>query len=251
MSKFKYFKVSNNIKLRYLTNNFKRTIYIVFLHGFMSDLEGEKPRVLKKFCDKLKIGFLAVEYSGHGKSSGKFTDGNISKWSNQVKTVIKKKIKSKKFFLVGSSMGSWLSTLQFKYFKKQILGFIGIGSAPEFLQEVMWKKFSKKMKNKTIKDGIYNLKHGGYEYPITYQLIKDGRKNKVLNQKINTNIPITLFHGTKDEAIPVKFSRNLIKIFSSKNKKLVVVKNGDHSLFAFKYRKMILKELKNFIKSFS
>ena len=148
-------------------------------------------------------------------------------------------------------MGSWLSTLQFKYFKKQILGFIGIGSAPEFLQEVMWKKFSKKMKNKTIKDGIYNLKHGGYEYPITYQLIKDARKNKVLNQKINTNIPITLFHGTRDEAIPVKFSRNLIKIFSSKNKKLVVVKNGDHSLFAFKYRKIILKELKNFIKSFN
>ena len=99
MSKFKYFKVSNNIKLRYLTNNFKRSIYIVFLHGFMSDLEGEKPKVLRKFCDKLKIGFLAVEYSGHGKSSGKFTDGNISKWSNQVKTVIKKKLKVRNFFL--------------------------------------------------------------------------------------------------------------------------------------------------------
>ena len=115
----------------------------------------------------------------------------------------------------------------------------------------MWKKFSKKMKNKTIKDGIYNLKHGGYEYPITYQLIKDSRKNKVLNQRIITNIPITLFHGTKDEAIPLKFSRSLIKIFSSKNKKLVIVRNGDHSLFAVKYRKMILNELKNFIKRFS
>ena len=251
MTNFNFLKISKTKRIRYLKLHNKNATYIVFLHGFMSDLEGEKPKVLRKFCDKLKIGFLAVEYSGHGKSSGKFTDGNISKWSNQVKTVIKKKIKSKKFFLVGSSMGSWLSTLQFKYYKKQILGFIGIGSAPEFLQEVMWKKFSKKMKNKTIKDGIYNLKHGGYEYPINYQLIKDGRKNKVLNQKINTNIPITLFHGTKDEAIPVKFSRNLIKIFSSKNKKLVVVKNGDHSLFAFKYRKTILKELKNFIKSFS
>ena len=251
MKNFKYLKISNTKKLRYIVNYFQKNLYIIFLPGFMSDIDGKKPQAFKRYAVKKKLGYLAVEYSGHGKSSGKFTDGNISKWSNQVKTVIKKKIKSKKFFLVGSSMGSWLSILQFKYFKKQILGFIGIGSAPEFLQEVMWKKFSKKMKNKTIKDGIYNLKHGGYEYPITYQLIKDGRKNKVLNQKINTNIPITLFHGTRDEAIPVKFSRNLIKIFSSKNKKLVVVKNGDHSLFAFKYRKIILKELKNFIKSFN
>ena len=47
----------------------------------------------------------------------------------------------------------------------------------------MWKKFTKKMKNETIKKGIYHLKHGNYEYPITYQLIKDGRKNRVLKKK--------------------------------------------------------------------
>ena len=65
---------------------------------------------------------------------------------------------------------------QFKYFKKQIKGFLGIGSAPEFLENLMWKKFTKKMKAETNKNGVYNLKHGGYEYPITYQLIKDGKK---------------------------------------------------------------------------
>ena len=39
------------------------------------------------------------------------------------------------------------------------------------------------MKLETKNKGIYHLKHGGYEYPITYQLIKDGRKNKILNKK--------------------------------------------------------------------
>ncbi len=99
----------------------------------------------------LKLGFFAVEYSGHGKSSGKFTEGNISKWSNQVKYFIKKKIGNNKFILIGSSMGAWLSVLQFKFFHRQIRGFIGIGSAPEFLDKVMWKKFTKKMKRHTIK----------------------------------------------------------------------------------------------------
>ena len=237
MSKFKYLKISKSIKIRYLKNNFKKNPYVVFLHGFMSDLEGEKPKKLKKFCDKKRIGFLGIEYSGHGKSTGKFTNGNISKWSHQVKFTIKKIIKKNNFILVGSSMGSWISTKQFEYYKKQIKGFIGIGSAPEFLEKVMWKKFSKKMKKETIKNGVYNLKHGCFEYPITYQLIKDGRKNKVLNKKIYTKIPITLFHGSKDEAVSAVYSKKLIKIFKSAQKKVLIIKGGDHSLFNVKYQK--------------
>ena len=51
----------------------------------MSDLEGEKPKVFLKFAKKNKLGFLAIEYSGHGKSSGEFTNGNISKWTTETK----------------------------------------------------------------------------------------------------------------------------------------------------------------------
>ena len=243
MSKFKYLKISKSIKIRYLTNNFKKNLYVVFLHGFMSDLEGEKPKKLKKFCNKNKIGFLGIEYSGHGKSSGKFTNGNISKWSHQVKVVIKKIIKKNNFILVGSSMGSWISTKQFGYYKNQIKGFIGIGSAPEFLEKVMWKKFTKKMKKETIKKGIYNLKHGGYEYPITYQLIKDGRKNKILNKKIKLEIPVTMIHGSNDTTVPISLSRKVLKLFNNAKKKLLIIKNGDHSLFSKKLQKKIVREL--------
>ena len=59
------------------------------------------------------------------------------------------------------------------------------------------------MKNETISKGIYNLKHGNYEYPITYQLIKDGRKNKILNKKIKSKINVTMIHGSKDEVVPI------------------------------------------------
>ena len=140
-------------------------------------------------------------------------------------------------------MGAWVSLNQFKYFKKQIKGFLGIGSAPEFLEKIMWKKFTKKMKVETITKGIYHLKHGGYEYPITYQLIKDGKKNKILNKKINLKIPVTMIHGRKDTTVPVSFSRNVLKIFKNAKKKLVVIKNGDHSLFNKKLQKRIIKEL--------
>ena len=184
MTNFKYHKISKIKKIRYLSNYYKENLYIVFLHGFMSDIDGEKPKVFLKYAKKNKIGFLAVEYSGHGKSSGEFTKGNISKWTAETKIMIKKIVNKNDFILIGSSMGSWISLNQFKFFKKQIKGFLGIGSAPEFLEKIMWKKFTKKMKNETIKNGVYNLKHGGYEYPITHQLIKDGRKNRILHKKL-------------------------------------------------------------------
>ena len=243
MNKFKYLKISSTKKIRYLSNNYTKNLYIVFLPGFMSDLTGDKPKTLQKYCKKKKIGFLGLEYSGHGKSSGKFTNGNISKWTKEIQILIKKIVKKNDFILVGSSMGSWLSLNQFKYFQKQIKGFMGIGSAPEFLERLMWKKFTKKMKQETIIKGIYNLKHGDYEYPITYQLIKDGRKNKVFQKRFKAKINVTMIHGKKDEVVPVVYSRKILRLFKKAEKKLVIIKNGNHSLTNKKNLKKITLEL--------
>ena len=120
MKKFKFLSISKTKKLRYIDNYFKKKLYIVFLPGFMSDVEGEKPQTLKNFSIRNKLGFLALEYLGHGKSSGKFTQGNISIWTNNTKYMIKKIVKKNDFILVGSSMGAWIALNQFKYFKKQI-----------------------------------------------------------------------------------------------------------------------------------
>jgi len=244
MTQFKYHKVSKNTKIRFIYNIHKDAPFIVFLHGFMSDLEGKKPNAFLKFAKKNKLSFLALEYSGHGKSSGKFINGNITKWSNETSVLIKKFVKKKDFTIVGSSMGAWLALKQFQEFKNQIKGFLGIGSAPEFLENLMWKKFTKKMKSETFQKGIIQLKHGNYEYPITLQLIKDGRKNKVLNKRINTKINVTMVHGQKDEVVPVSYSRKVLKIFQKAKKKIVIVKDGDHSLSSQKWLKMIIKELK-------
>ena len=244
MTNFRYHKISKIKKIRYISKFYKNDLSIIFLHGFMSDLDGEKPRVILNFAKKNKINFLALEYSGHGKSSGEFTRGNISKWSVETSKIVKKYAKNNKLIFIGSSMGAWISLNQFKIFKNQIVGFLGIGAAPEFLENIMWKKFSNKIKKEIMKKGIYNFKHGNYEYPLTYQLIKDGRKNKVLNKKFNLKIRVTMIHGEKDEAVPVYYSRKVLKLFPIAKKKLYVVKNGDHSLSSRKGLKVILKELK-------
>ena len=240
----KYFTTFNKKKIKYFFLNKKSQITVVFFHGFMSNMIGSKPMAIQKFCKKKRLNFLRFEYSGHGKSSGSFTKGNISLWTKNSKQLIKSKIKKKqKLIFVGSSMGSWIALNLFLFFKKQIRGFIGISSAPEFLEELMWKKFSKKIKKTIIDKKIYNLNYGGFTYPLTKQLIFDGRKNKVLNSKINLKIPIVLFHGLKDKVVPLKVSKKILRICKKSDKKLVIIKNGDHSLSRKSDLKKICNEL--------
>ena len=254
MKKFKYLKISKTKKLRYIDNYYKKKLYVIFLPGFMSDIDGKKPQAFKKYAIKNKLGFLAIEYSGHGKSSGEFTKGNISEWSIDVTKSIKKIVKKNNFILIGSSMGAWIALNQFNYFKKQIKGFVGIGSAPEFLERLMWKQFTKKIKKEIKQKGISIIKHGQSkfkkkqnEYPVTYQLIKDGRKNKVLTKKINTKIYVTMIHGKNDDLVPILFSKKVLSIFTDAKKKLVVIKKGDHSLSDKTPLKSIIKELNSIV----
>ena len=232
----KYFTILKNKKIKYFFLNNKSQTTIVFFHGFMSDMIGAKPMAVQKFCRKQKLNFLRFEYSGHGKSKGKFIKGNISKWTFDAKKIIKSKIKNN-------------NKLIFPVFKYQILGFVGIASAPEFLEELMWKIFDKKIKKKIMNGEVHNLAYGDYVYPITKQLIVDGRKNKVLNKKINLNIPITLLHGLKDESVPLKISIQIMKICKKSKKKLIKIKSGNHSLSRKGDLKKLSYELNYMIKN--
>ena len=116
----KYFTTLSKRKIKYLFIKKNSQITVVFFHGFMSDMVGAKPIAIEKFCRKQKLNFLKFEYSGHGRSSGKFIEGNISKWTDEAKQLIKLKIKkNKNLIFVGSSMGSWIALNLFSFFKKK------------------------------------------------------------------------------------------------------------------------------------
>ena len=116
--KSKYFSITKKRKIKYLFLDKKSQITVVFFHGFMSDMTGAKPTAIQKFCKKQNLSFLKFEYSGHGKSKGRFVDGNISKWTRDAKLLIKAKIrKNSDLIFIGSSMGSWIAL------KRIIIGF--------------------------------------------------------------------------------------------------------------------------------
>ena len=164
-------------------------------------------------------------------------------WSNDTKK-IKRIVKKNKFILVGSNMGAWIALNQFKYFKSQIKGFVGIGSAPEFLTKLIGRNSQKK---KRIVNNRKNFNQNEAMNIITL-IIKMGGKIR-LHKKINYKINVTMIHGQKDEVVPVNFSRLVLKVFNKAIKKFVVIKNGDHSLSSQNSLKRIVNELNAVIKN--
>ena len=55
--RFKYFYISKTKKIRFLSIKSPSNLCVIFLHGFMSDIEGEKPTKFAKYCSKKKINF--------------------------------------------------------------------------------------------------------------------------------------------------------------------------------------------------
>jgi esterase/lipase len=243
-----FFRTKNNQKIHYKFINNKSLITIIFLHGLMSDIKSKKAKFLKKFVNKNKINLLLFEYSGHGKSSGQFTDFSIKNWIEDSRSIVKNLIKKGKIILIGSSMGAWIGIVLIKYFHQRIKGFIGIAPAPDFTEELIWKKLNILEKNNIRKNKIYKLKssHNNF-YPITKKFIFDGKKILILNKKIKCNFKVELLHGIRDSSVPWAYSINLIKTLIAKKLKLTIIDDGDHSLSRVQDLKKLELAIKNII----
>ncbi len=243
-----FFRTKNNQKIHYKFINNKSLITIIFLHGLMSDIKSKKAKFLKKFVNKNKINLLLFEYSGHGKSSGQFTDFSIKNWIEDSRSIVKNLIKKGKIILIGSSMGAWIGIVLIKYFHQRIKGFIGIAPAPDFTEELIWKKLNILEKNNIRKNKIYKLKssHNNF-YPITKKFIFDGKKILILNKKIKCNFKVELLHGIRDSSVPWAYSINLTKTLIAKKLKLTIIDDGDHSLSRVQDLKKLELAIKNII----
>ena len=47
---------------------------IIFMNGFMSDMNGTKAIELERFCKLSGHSFIRFDYQGHGESGGNFAD---------------------------------------------------------------------------------------------------------------------------------------------------------------------------------
>lgn len=204
---------------------------VVFMGGFNSNMEGAKALALDAFCRERRQAFLRFDYTGHGQSSGDFVEGAIGCWKQDALDIVQH-CAGERPLLVGSSMGAWIALLVVQALKGAASGLVGIASAPDFTENLIWKQLDDEQKLQLEEKGVFYAPscYGEEPYPITRRLIEEGRNHLLLGKCIALDIPVRLLHGTHDQDVPWQTSIKLMEQLQSSDARLTLVKGGDHRL---------------------
>jgi len=209
-----------------------KTPGVIFLTGFKSDMTGDKAAAVEKYCQQRGQAILRFDYTGHGQSSGAFEHGTIGQWANDAVDALDHLCEGPQV-LVGSSMGGWIMLLTALRRPSRVAGLVGLASAPDFTEDLMWAAFSDDQKATLERDGFVDLPNC-YEdlepYRISDGLIRDGRNHLLLKDKIAIDVPVRLIHGMKDQDVPWTTSDRIAHQLRSEDVEVTFVKSGDHRL---------------------
>jgi pimeloyl-ACP methyl ester carboxylesterase len=212
---------------------------LLWLGGFKSDMKGTKAGALDQWAAEQGRSCVRFDYSGHGESGGKFTDGTIGRWLEECLAVFERFCVGPQV-VVGSSMGGWLALLLVRELRKRtrvqpstsIAGLVLIAPAVDFTEELMWKKFPPEIKREIETTGHW-MRTSAYSeepYTITRGLIEEGRGHLLLGGLIETGCPVRILQGVEDPDVPWNHAVDLVARFAHDDVVLTLVKDGDHRL---------------------
>jgi len=224
---------------------------IIFLGGFRSDMTGTKAITLEKFCMEQGLDFIRFDYFGHGASSGEFERGGcIGRWKNDALAVLDN-LANRPQILVGSSMGGWLMLLAALERPDKIAALVGIAAAPDFTETLIWNPMAENQKSEIMEKGIAHIPSDECgTYPITRELIEDGREHLLLHDRIPINCPVHLIHGMRDEDVPYQTSVRLAEIIESEDVQVILQKSGGHRMSEEGDLELILRVMKELLERF-
>jgi len=211
---------------------------LFWLGGYKSDMKGTKAVALAEWAARQGRACVRFDYSGHGESTGAFTDGTIGRWLADSLAVFDAYCRGPQI-LIGSSMGGWLALLLMREFKRRaqasaasVTGMVLIAPAVDFTEELMWKRFTPEIKRELDEKGVWARPsdYAAEPYLVTRQLIEEGRKHLLLGSMIETGCPVRILQGVEDPDVPWQHAKALVSRLASDDVVLTLVKDGDHRL---------------------
>ena len=184
---------------------------LIFLPGYASDMEGTKALALDGFADQRGLAMLRLDYSGTGSSGGKFEDGTLALWLEEVLAAVDP-LTQGPLIVVGSSMGGWLALHLALLRPERVAALLGIAAAPDFTD---WG----------FSDGQTAERQG-----ISRAFWESGQQLLLLNHEIAIDCPVRLIHGEKDSDVPLDIAFRTMRALRSSDVQLTVIKGGGHRL---------------------
>ena len=200
---------------------------LVFLPGYMSDMEGGKAVALHDWAVGQGRAMLRLDYAGCGRSEGRFADGTLASWRDDALMLIDA-LTTGPIVLVGSSMGGWLALLAALARPERVAGVVGIAAAPDFTQ---WG-FTDADKALLATEGRIEepTPYSDDPYVTTLSFWQSGQALRLLEGEIAIDCPVRLLQGQADPDVPWEIALRTAARLRSSDVQTLLVKDGDHRL---------------------
>jgi pimeloyl-ACP methyl ester carboxylesterase len=200
---------------------------IVFLPGYMSDMEGTKALALDAWAGRQNRAMLRFDYSGCGASPGDFEAQTLGQWRDDVLAMIDEVVRGP-VVLVGSSMGGWLMLLAALERPDQVKALVGIAAAPDFTG---WG-FTEEQKLTILRDDrlVEETPYGDRPTVTTRAFWESGEALRLMHAPLAIDCPIRLLHGQEDADVAWTWAPEIARLARSADVQVTLVKDGDHRL---------------------
>jgi pimeloyl-ACP methyl ester carboxylesterase len=209
---------------------------LFWLGGFKSDMMGTKAVALDAWAAERHRACVRFDYSGNGESGGDFIDGTIGRWLEESVAVFEQFCAGPQV-VIGSSMGGWMALLLARELARRqanrasLAGLVLIAPAPDFTEELMWKRFSPQARQDIETRGVWlRPSEYGEPYPITRALIEEGRRHLLLGSAIEVGCPVRILQGAQDPDVPWRHAFALAHRLPADDVVLTMIQDGDHRL---------------------
>ncbi len=200
---------------------------VVFLPGYKSDMAGAKACAVMAWAQQRGNGCLMLDYSGCGQSEGDFAQGTLSRWRDEILTLIDH-CGLDRVVLVGSSMGGWLMLLVAEALDTRAAGLVGIAAAPDFTD---WGRDNVAKAALTAGQVVYDDNAYGPEPTPMYPAFwTDAQAMRRLAMPIPFAGPVRLIQGQADPDVPWTIALRLADTLRSDDVQIHLIKDGDHRL---------------------
>jgi pimeloyl-ACP methyl ester carboxylesterase len=205
-----------------------RTPTLLFLPGYMSDMEGGKAIALDAWAGRTGHAMLRLDYSGCGASEGRFVDGTLDMWLADTLDAIDAFAPDGPIVIVGSSMGGWVALHTALRLRDRVRAIVGIAAAPDFTD---WGFTDEQVglleaQGRIVEPGDYA------DQPLitTLGFWRSGQAMLLLDRGIALDCPVRLLQGQLDISVPVSVALRLSRALRSADVQTILVKDGDHRL---------------------
>jgi pimeloyl-ACP methyl ester carboxylesterase len=209
---------------------------VFWLGGLNSDMEGTKAEALDLWAAETGRACTRFDYSGHGRSAGRFEDGTISDWLAEAEAVFDRFTHGPQV-VVGSSMGGWLALLLARRLKARgggprLAGMVLIAPAFDMTQALMWELWDEAARRDLLDKGFYAQPsdYSDEPYILARALIEDGKRHLLGDGPIETGCPVHVIQGMQDTDVPWTHATALMEKLAHDDAVLTLVRDGDHRL---------------------